>query len=1200
MKPFNLLAKRTKKKGTEDTQFLNQFLEDLTPQDNINYVDKDRIYSKTLKWALSNKKVTNIALTGPYGSGKSSIIKSFVKEQAEYKFLNISLATFKDYDGQNENVLEKSILQQMIYKVKSSSIPFSRFKRIKSYRYFSTIFNLIIFLFCIAVGLFIINPLYVEGKYNKTFIAKSIADGGWKSAIVIVTTLLFLFSLFWVWGKIYSFVRNNFHINKISLPKVEIEVGKESNDSVFHKYLDEILYFFEATKYNVVVFEDLDRFNNLEIFENLRELNTLINNSEQISRRVVFMYAVKDDIFGSEDDMFNSRNRTKFFDFIVPVIPVINSSNSREILMKKLKESTLGNSISEDFINDITIYIDDMRILINICNEFFTYKQKLGVIDLTANKLLAMIVYKNIYPADFAKLQFNNGMVYQVMTKKDELIKTNINDLEALITSIEKDLNAVENEALDTINELLVVYTDALGLREKNAYHSYDITVDNTKFNDKKLDVNFFDVLMKAKIIRYNLPRGNGQATVEDIVTVFGTKLSYFDRAKIIKIKEEQKSEALKRKLENLRKEKEAIPTLSLQTLINRSEINEIFTGEIREKKLLTFLLRNGFIDEMYSKYITHFYPGSLTTEDIKFLMAVKNQEPLPYNYKLTRIDEILKSLHEHEFRQAATLNYDLLNHILISGPFIHFDSIITQLIDGSEQSLLFIDSYKEVSVNKELFIKRLCGEWHDIWVHIHSKSKFSIEKKDLFLHDIIKYADVSDIIAMNRENLLKNEISTKDYFFDIVQDWNNKSRLESILVGLEVKFDKINPLTLNDDHRLIIYNNNLYNINKEMISFNLNNSAEEMLSFSSIIDSKYELLINYIQMNINEYVENVLLKINGNIEEERGIIDLLNNENVTFKNKIAIIQNFSTVILDITSVTDNTTWHEIVNYNKMSATWENIVAYIENESMDRFITKYLNNEENSFKLSNRKMNEVAGYDDSVLLNTSKQIITCTEIKEKCFEMISVNLHQWLEFDVSMLSKNRVKFMIDHNMLLLTTENFDEIKKNHRNLQILLIERNIKEFLNDQDSYQLDPSDYEQMFLSINISMQNKEQILKNLTPDLLQSHAKLADAAIDVVVKYSLEVSNEFVRAFFESNIEINKKLKLLVQNFDNLAADEIPKLLSTLSAPYSDIAGTGKRPLIDDTYTNRSLANKLKESGYISSWKEEAKRIRIMTKLK
>ncbi|MFP3360137.1 NTPase, partial [Planococcus sp. SIMBA_143] len=84
-----------------------------------------------------------------------------------------------------------------------------------------------------------------------------------------------------------------------------------------------------------------------------------------------------------------SKNRTKFFDFIIPVIPIINSSNSIDKLSEKIDKLAYSDKIDRSFLNDVTIYIDDMRILKNVFNEFIIYKDKLGGIDLDLNKLLA-------------------------------------------------------------------------------------------------------------------------------------------------------------------------------------------------------------------------------------------------------------------------------------------------------------------------------------------------------------------------------------------------------------------------------------------------------------------------------------------------------------------------------------------------------------------------------------------------------------------------------------------------------------------------------------------------------------------------------------------------------------------------------------------------------------------------------------------
>ena len=57
----------------------------------------------------------------------------------------------------------------------------------------------------------------------------------------------------------------------------EIEIFEESDDSYFDKYLNEVLYLFENAEADVIVFEDMDRFNANRIFERLREVNTLAN-----------------------------------------------------------------------------------------------------------------------------------------------------------------------------------------------------------------------------------------------------------------------------------------------------------------------------------------------------------------------------------------------------------------------------------------------------------------------------------------------------------------------------------------------------------------------------------------------------------------------------------------------------------------------------------------------------------------------------------------------------------------------------------------------------------------------------------------------------------------------------------------------------------------------------------------------------------
>ncbi|MDM1518037.1 NTPase [Myroides odoratimimus] len=410
----------------------------------IDTKDENCHYSKALLWALEHRKkedIKNIALTGPYGAGKSTILKTF---QHNYKgkdlqFLNISLATFKDEEPRfDENdveikvdktkllrLIEISILEQIFYHEEDKKIPDSRFKKIKSYS-FSNLFFLSIgyLLFIIALYNYI-NPHFIQSIFKDTPLHNKVCDLIHYLGIFIIIIGLFFIILKSV--RIISAIT----INKLKIQNAEIGVGDQLNKSILNHHIDEILYFFSITPYNVIIIEDLDRFRETEIFTKLRELNLLLNNSEKTKRKeIVFLYAVR-------DDMFTDKERTKFFDFIIPVIPVINSSNSSEILLKKKKEFDFN--ISNNLIEDISFFIDDMRLLHNISNEFYLYSKKLNA-TLNQDKLFAIITYKNIYPNDFMKLSYNEGNLYEIFNSKNIFIKNSLNKIDDEISENKKQI----------------------------------------------------------------------------------------------------------------------------------------------------------------------------------------------------------------------------------------------------------------------------------------------------------------------------------------------------------------------------------------------------------------------------------------------------------------------------------------------------------------------------------------------------------------------------------------------------------------------------------------------------------------------------------------------------------------------------------------------------------------------------------------
>lgn len=103
--------------------------ERLTPIDNM---DLD-VYEDAIDYVFDNSDVRNVAISGAYSAGKSSVLASYKKKHSNLSFLHISLAHFKSPDQEDEtevkgSVLEGKILNQLIHQISSEKIPQTNFR----------------------------------------------------------------------------------------------------------------------------------------------------------------------------------------------------------------------------------------------------------------------------------------------------------------------------------------------------------------------------------------------------------------------------------------------------------------------------------------------------------------------------------------------------------------------------------------------------------------------------------------------------------------------------------------------------------------------------------------------------------------------------------------------------------------------------------------------------------------------------------------------------------------------------------------------------------------------------------------------------------------------------------------------------------------------------------------------------------------
>lgn len=791
---------------------------------------------KDLLGAIANDEILNIAVTGPYGSGKSSVIKTF-KERVnkDVKILDISLATLdadaslyaaenttsagdQEKDKQQPAItseqketlnrkIEFSILQQLVYRKTLEMLPFSRLRKI---RHFSKHTIQTMAMYVVGVVVLIAFALQLDFMQIPLFYETFGVPITAQHVISIVSIILLLTMMY---ETVVYIIKNygGIRLQKISVGGNEIDIHDDG--SIFNRYLDEILYFFQCTDYNVVIIEDLDRFNTTDIFLKLRELNHLINKSEMIGRTIKFVYAVK-------DDMFKDSSRSKFFDYITTVIPVITTTNSKDMLKRALKEQGHDGEVVDDDIRDIAFHIDDMRLLYNIVNEYHQYTQRLDKNGqhLEAKKMLAMMTVKNYHPHDFSELHNRKGRLYDILSPqtKRKFVDIAINiRLAERIKQAEEQLAAYDATCLLQEKELRLAYLVAI---YDNLTHGTYAIVDDTEYQLSQIadDANLFEKLISKDEVeyiynKYNYRnyRSSKNLNFQDIEKKVNEHFTYHQRLEQIG----RDREKLEDEVQNTKLEIQRVGTYTISELL---EIFNLYEDECFKSIGLSDMeedfVRHGFIAEDYNDYIAYFYPDIMSLADHQLCLDMKLNRKPAYDSTIDNIELFLKELPETALRYESVWNFHILDYIVKhSSRWNRTLRLIVKTLT-LENSANFLYKYYQFNENGANAVVKLCliedceGMWGNfyaakekntllaLWLR-NCKTEFIDHSRHMWMKD--NYDFIASIY-----NLLPKEIqvyvTTKVHYNELT--YANPNMLDLVI--------KNGRYILNEHNMPIIVNN--------------------------------------------------------------------------------------------------------------------------------------------------------------------------------------------------------------------------------------------------------------------------------------------------------------------------------------------------------------------------------------------------------
>lgn len=1207
---------------------------DLTPIDSIENGDE---YIKALNWAFQNKKVRNIALTGPYSSGKSSIIETFLRKDEESKVLykiflhkiiikitlkmsmvlykaflhkytirgsalKISMATFrkgdygKEESASNEKIkvdadeIERGILKQLFYKVDPKRIPQSRYRKLHQISFFRVLFFSTVGLVLIGIFAAIFAPsIYGDflGDAIRNFISPVTSDPFYTLMVAVI--LLGVCSL--VITYLYCTVISKIKMKEIKfLSDITIQNSSEETDSVFNRNLDEIIYFFEATDYRTVFFEDLDRLDDPKIFVHLRELNNLLNNDDAIKKKpIVFVYAVRDDIFSEED-------RTKFFDFIIPVIPVINSTNSGEILLQRLQEAKkngVEHEISQEFVLDIAPFISDMRILQNIYNEFIVYKEILRTsqeLSLSDEQMLAMIVFKNLYPSDFADIQDEKGVLKKAFTDKSDFIAKKRRDIQEKIDKDSTIIDRAQKDVLKSIRELKYALLGSLmdGLYIFKGFGKGNSSaVQASEFMHDDYDMTKI-IQNRYENIYYRDYNNNYYSNCIEVNKEVNKEVlsAFIGRWENIKEVGEKGLQKLQKDLEERRERQHKLSGMSLVRLIETYSTGEVFSAEVQKNELLVFLLRRGYIDEKYANYINYFKGTSLTKADMNFILSVKSQSPLNFDYQLTKTPMVINRLQEYEFEQKAIYNFNLLEQMLLGNISEKLKTFIGQLADGNEASWQFIDEFVDKTEKQALFIRLLAEKWHGMWAYISTDEKLTYDHQLFYLQIMLSESEITTIEAQNTEGCLTRYFEEHDDIFQKLESCD-AYKIISVIDKLNVRFKTLQIEGVSHEVLDNVFDKCHYMLNETMIKTVVAYRSDNLIStweekpYSTLITLADTPLMQYVHDHIVIFVDEIVLTHSNLSDRPEDIVDMLIRLEGEQDLQTRLIKQESFHLDSIEECAceqvhaekDNwiTVWNALLEKGAVTVSWKNVLDYWKVYQVSDELKEYISH--HAEELSG--MDTASVEDDFIkaFINANFKI----EVKQKLLPVLKLND---FDLDITSLDEFTLRIMIACNYFEFTVERYSVISSISPDIATDFILKNQDEYMELKENIPMSGNLLERLLFSKCFSVKNKNQLFTEYAENYMTE--KIAEQMKELnmpVTKYIFNIA--------WGCIGEKKREGLLLDNCTLFDADELERYFGELGGPYAELADRTRRHDVNLPVTdrNKALATHLRKLEYITS---------------
>jgi hypothetical protein len=1189
------------------------------------------LYLSGIEEALKKPTIRNIALSGSYGVGKSSVLLEVARVHGK-RAISISLSTLGLDAAAAEgstggaaatktNQIQKEIVKQLLYSQDPAKMPGSRFERNTRFRWVTR--ALLSLLVAIPVLVVFVLTRWTNGLAKAAGFDTS--TYGWMSVIVYSFAALGSFV-------ILRLVHNRLQLSQVTAGSATISLAPKSG-TYFDQYLDEIVYLFEIDSVDVVIFEDIDRFDDPHIFETLRSLNTLLNGAKQLNgRNVRFIYAIKDSIFdelglrsakeeavtvgratdaveGSAEKLradaamaeLARANRTKFFDLVIPMVPFITHLSARDLLLKQMKGTKV--TLPDELVDLAGRYVADMRLIKDIRNEFIVFNDRVvtgGTLKLTKDGVFAMILYKTVHLSDFERIRLGESDLDLLYSDFRRLVGTAISDRRVRIAAATKQLQtlapiATQGEMFGNalVADIAAVARQLSLLRPQVSFNGRGVSEDELRTDAFWTEFAASGLDLTVTATAPNTLTFDRTLTHEDIGAIVGYVL-----------KSASWVASRQRTLNaEIAKETEASDFLSHATMAAlagrddwKAKVDDVeigFEGLLQKhlkSELARRLVSQGFIDRNFTLYTSRYYTNRVSAEATNYI--IKNVDLNQVDiYAVLSAQDVISILQERGrgiLREPAAYNINILDYLLNEDP-AGTSTLIDRLVryGGQEQDLVL--AYFQSGAEKEKLAAALTPKWPHILPFLINELPIEPEER----LDLVDAAlmEIAHGVEYETDDQVTEYLST--HYQDLLAfikngDIRNSTDIAAFLASNGPMIPDLAPLS--EELQDAVVKVGAYDITRANLVI-ATGESEPSLALDALDDLRPNVFARVI-LDLREYLV-ALTADEFSIIDPGKFAETLEKVLEADPTSVAeVIHRSSVECIIATGIANLSTelWQPLAHDGRLKVGSNNLFDYTIEFGIDENVAPSLQ----TAARIDLDPDETEPHKQRIAADiVSSSALPSTQLRAELAS--SLQLESYLPIAaVPVVLGHLVGDLIEHGVIEDNAAAFVALEPSDVEGRAYAISKSV-EFANFMSPAELPLSQLPDLLTKPEVPLAVKAIVIARFDEFTATAGRDRLTAAARYAVSSSLSVGFTSLMRLASAGVETGLVIDLLSPHLSSASISDLDPVLTATGGKYSELTtANGKHPKFDDTAGNRQLLARMKELGTVHTWGPEDRRLK------